>query len=97
MTVWLVDWVLVIPSHCLQVSAIASSVRRLYTNLQLMTGEDTELGSEVKLTPPNGVQPFHLQHLPHPHSGFSNSSMVTSDAVGMGYCKCSVPHRVELI
>ena len=28
-TVWLVDWVLVIASHCFEVSAIASSVRRL--------------------------------------------------------------------
>ena len=37
----------------------------------------TELGSEVKLTPPDEVQSFHVQHLPHPHSGFSNSSMVT--------------------
>ena len=43
------------------------------------------------------VQSSHLQHLPHPHSDFSNSSMVTSDAAGMGYCKCSVPNRVELI
>ena len=33
MTVWLVDWVLVTASHCFQVSAIASSVRRLYINL----------------------------------------------------------------
>ena len=31
-----------------------------------MTREDTELGSEVKLTPPDEVQSFHLQHLPHP-------------------------------
>ena len=33
-TVWLVDWILVIARHCFQVSAIASSVRRLYTNLR---------------------------------------------------------------
>ena len=41
----------------------------------------TELGSEVKLTPPDEVQSFHVQHLPHPHSGFSNSSMVTSELI----------------
>ena len=34
MTVRLVDWVLVIASHCFQVSAIASSVRRWYINLR---------------------------------------------------------------
>ena len=33
-TVWLVDWVLVIASHCFQVSAIGSSVRRLYITLR---------------------------------------------------------------
>ena len=40
---------------------------------------DTELGSEVKLTPPDGVQSFHVQHLPHPHSGISDCFIVTSD------------------
>ena len=39
----------------------------------------TELGSEVKLTPPDGVQSFHVQHLPHPYSGISDCSIVTSD------------------
>ena len=40
---------------------------------------DTELGSEVKLTPPDGVQSFHVQHLPHPHSSISDRFIVTSD------------------
>ena len=35
-----------------------------------------------ELTPPDEVHSFHVQHLPHPHSGYSNSSMVTSAAVG---------------
>ena len=43
--------------------------------LKMVTG----LGSEVKLTPPDGVQSFHVQHLPHPHRGISASSIVTSD------------------
>ena len=34
MTVWLVDWVLVIASHFFQVLAIPSSVPRLYINLR---------------------------------------------------------------
>ena len=41
----------------------------------MIAARDTELGSEVKLTPPDEVQTVHLQHLPHPHSGFSNSSI----------------------
>ena len=56
----------------------------------------TELGSEVKLTPPDEVQSFHVQHLPHPHSG----SMVTRSRCGDGVSvvhEMTVPHRVELI
>ena len=41
----------------------------------MIAARDTELGSEVKLTPTDEVQSVHLQHLPHPHSGFSNSSI----------------------
>ena len=49
-----------------------------------------------KLTPPDEVQ--SLQHLPHPHSGFSNSSMVTRSRCGDGVSVVmTVPHRVELI
>ena len=40
---------------------------------------DTGLGSEVKLTLPDVVQSFHVQHLPHPHSGISASAIVMSD------------------
>ena len=36
----------------------------------------TELGSEVKLTPPDGVQSFHVQHLAHPHSGISDRFII---------------------
>ena len=65
-----------------------------------LTEQDTELGSEVNLTPPDEVQSFHVQHLPHPHSSFSNSSMVTRsrcvDGVSVIH-EMTVPHRVELI
>ena len=36
----------------------------------------TELGSEVKLTPPDEVLSFHVQHLPHPHSAARNNGAV---------------------
>ena len=59
---------------------------------------DTELGSEVKSTPPDEVQSFHVQHLPHPHSGFSKSSMVTRSRCGDGVSvvhEMTVPRRVQ--
>ena len=43
----------------------------------------TELGSEVKLTPHDEVQSFHVQHLPHPHSVARNNGAVREAAVGM--------------
>ena len=55
-------------------STIASFLQQM-----MILKMDTELGSEVKLTPPDGVQSFHVQHLPHPHSGISDRFIVTSD------------------
>ena len=40
---------------------------------------DTGLESEVKLTLPHVVLSFHVQHLPHPHSDISASSIIMSD------------------
>ena len=41
----------------------------------------TELGSEVKLTPPDEVHSFHVQHLPHPHSVIRNHGAVQEAAM----------------
>ena len=43
---------------------------------------DTGLRLEVKLTLPDVVQSFHVQHLPHPHSDISASSIIMSDQWG---------------
>ena len=61
----------------------------------------TELGSEVKLTPPDEVQSFRVQHLPHPHSVTRNHEAVRElsrcgDEVSAVH-EMTVPHRVELI
>ena len=45
--------------------------------LKMVTG----LGSEVKLTPPDVVQSFHVQYLPHPHSGISASISLKSTVI----------------
>ena len=55
----------------------------------MITEVVTELGSEVKLTPPDEVQSFHVQHLPHPHSVTRNHGAVREAAVGMGYVTVS--------
>ena len=62
----------------------------------MIAARDTELGSEVKLTPPDEVQ--SLQHLPYPHSESRKSSMVTRTGCGDRVSVVmTVPHRVELI
>ena len=64
----------------------------------MIAARDTELGSEVKLTLPDDVQSFHLQHLPHPHRVTRNHG-VREAAVGRVSVvnEMTVPHRVELI
>ena len=65
----------------------------------------TELGSEIKLTPPDEVQSFHVLHLPHLHSVARNNEAVLDAAVGGGggggglsvVHEMTVPHQVELI